>query len=70
MKHIDVELVSRNLKACRIRAGYTQAEASKKIGKSDRMVQIYEANPKVMSIEVMLSLANLYGCSPQDFFVG
>lgn len=69
MKQITDEMISANMKAQRIRAGYTQESVAKALKISRQTVISWENNPSYVKAEVFRTLANMYGCLVLDFFV-
>lgn len=54
------------LKAARVNAGLTQAEAAKKLGISKGTIASYEAYKTIVNIEMSKKIASLYEMSVDD----
>lgn len=54
------------LRAARVNAGLTQAEACRALGLSKGTVASYEANKTMPTIEMAKKFAELYGCKVED----
>ena len=67
MKRIDPEQVRANMKAIRRAKGLTQTDVAKALGVTKQAVSRYEREPQALSVSKLLTLAELYGCSPRDF---
>lgn len=69
MENFDKEIVSRNLKAMRVRSGMTQQEAAEKLGVSVVTFRKYEKDPSKLSFGNIIKLSEMYGCLPRVFFM-
>ena len=56
------------LKARRLIAGLTQAEAAKAAGVSRTALSRWEAGKSSPTAETLVKLATIYKCAPGDFF--
>ncbi len=61
--------LSEKLRSLRERYGYSQRQVAKIIGVSPSVISSYETGERTPSIDVLLSLANIYKCST-DYLLG
>ena len=54
------------LKAARVNAGYSQAEAAKKLNVGEKTLQNWEAGTTSPRADKMADICNLYGCTIND----
>ena len=57
------------LKEERLKCGYSQRTVSKRLGISPSVISGYETGERTPSVEILLSLSYLYGCSV-DYLLG
>lgn len=55
-----------NLRAARMRSGYTQAELAQKIGSSASCISMYEGGNRVPNLERMSIISHVLGMSLDD----
>lgn len=56
------------LSACRIQAGYSQAEVAEILGCSDKTIVSWETGTRIPKATVLYNLAKFYGVSVDRFF--
>ena len=61
--------LAERLKEERIKCGYSQVSVSKRLGISTSIISGYETGERTPSVEILLSLSYLYGCSV-DYLLG
>lgn len=64
----NIDTIKRNIKSLRIRAGLKQKEVAELIGISRQNYCIYEMNPGIIKIDMLIKLSNIFHCTLQDFF--
>ena len=57
------------LKAARVNAGLTQKEAAKELGVSYQTLSRYEKNPKLVTVETILKMCDLYHTNLESLFL-
>lgn len=70
MKTISADVLKRNIKSLRVRAGFTQDQAADKLLISKETIYRWEKEPEKMPIVKLAVLADLYHCTVNDFFAG
>lgn len=68
MNNISVNVLKRNIKSYRVRAGYTQETAADVLNITRETMFRWEKEPQKMPFIKLALLANLYNCSVNDFF--
>lgn len=68
MKEMNLELIKRNLKAARVRDGLSQDDVAAALGVTRQTVINWEADPRTLNLDKIMSLAKLYNCNPAIFF--
>lgn len=69
MKTLDERKISQNIKAERIRAGFTQSEIANALNISRITYRRMEKTPKAYTFDKLETLANAFGCNVTDFFM-
>lgn len=69
MEEIVVDVLKRNMKALRVKAGYTQQDVADKLFMSRESVFRWEKDPENMTFIKLVELSKLYNCSFYDFFM-
>lgn len=69
MRFYTNEQATKQIKAIRTLAGFTQAEMADKLGITVKVYSKYENNPYSVPIAKLEPVANLLGCTVGDFFV-
>lgn len=58
-----------SLEAARVNAGFTQAEAAEKLGKSRQTIQLWESGKTKIDRANLYMLSDIYGVSIDDIFL-
>ena len=69
MDNISINVLKNNLRAYRIKNGYSQADVADQIGVSVSTFKNWERKPNKITFEKMAKLAKLYNVSVKDFFL-
>ena len=69
MEQFDFELITRNLKAMRVKCGYTQEDVARLMNVTTQTVRNYENQPQRLDLKKIVEFSKLYGCSPRVFFM-
>ena len=69
MKTLDNEKISQNIKAERVRSGFTQDEIAKVLNISRITYRKIENTPTRYSFTKLEALAEAFGCNVTDFFM-
>ena len=69
MKTLDNEKISQNIKAERVRSGFTQDEIAKVLKISRITYRKIEKTPMRYSFTKLEALAEAFGCNVTDFFM-
>lgn len=69
MKEITNTQIEANMKAYRIKKGYSQAKVAELLGVSRVTINNWETSPGDVSMKNFRKLAALYDCCMYDFFV-
>lgn len=68
MNEIIIERLKRNMKALRVKAGYTQEDVADLLYVTRETVFRWEKEPERMSFVKLADIAKLYNCTVNDFF--
>lgn len=69
MIELNKEQLRLNLKVARMKAGFTQKDVNDKFKKNALWLSRIENNPEKIPFTTFVELANLYGCTINDFFM-
>lgn len=69
MIELNKEQLRLNLKVARMKAGFTQQDVNNKFKKNALWLCRIEKNPEKIPFSIFIELANLYGCTINDFFM-
>lgn len=58
-----------SMKALRTNAGLTQKQAGELLGVTKRTVHSWESNRTAPTVVQLMKMCEIYGCSPDDFFL-
>ena len=64
-----LKYISNNIKAQRIRMGYTQEEIAELLDVTRVTYCDYEVNPQKVKVETLQQIADLLSCKLVDFFI-
>ncbi len=69
MEQFDFEMITRNLKAMRVKRGLSQEEVARLMNITVQSVRRFENHPEKLDLRRIVEFADLYGCSPRVFFM-
>lgn len=69
MMTLENHIISKNIKAARIRAGFTQKEIARVLNINRATYQAIENNPIAYPFTKMEPIAAAFGCKVADFFM-
>lgn len=58
-----------NFKSLRVRSGLIQEDVAKMLGISRQQYMIYENNPNIIKIDILLKLSKIFKCDVNEFFL-
>lgn len=69
MDNLSISALRNNLRAYRVKNGFTQEDVAEKLEVCVSTVKYWERNPNKLTFEKLVKLAQLYNCSVKDFFL-
>lgn len=69
MKEITNSQIEANMKAFRVKKGYSQADVAQLLGVSRATINNWETSPGDVSMKNFRKLAEIYDCYVYDFFM-
>lgn len=69
MNNLSIDELRNNVKAYRVKNGYTQPDVAKLLGVSISTYKNWERRPNKMTFEKLARLAEIYKCNVKDFFL-
>ena len=69
MDTLSISMLRNNLRAYRVKNGYSQENVAELLGICVSTVKNWERNPNKMTFEKLVKLAEIYKCNVKDFFL-
>ncbi len=69
MDSLSISMLRNNLKAYRVKNGYSQEVVADLLGICVSTIKNWERNPEKITFEKLVKLADIYKCSVKDFFL-